>query len=99
MTILEEASTSSSLKSSSTISKKQNNVVPEDTNRNHLENIGLAASKLDSNKRDRSSSSINLDESVIRALSSSNSAMISAVGDRYITPEYLAPLPSSTVRI
>ena len=97
MTILEEASTSS-LKSSSTISKKQNNV-SEDANRNHLENIGLAASKLDSNKRYRSSSSINLDESVIRAFSSSNSAMISAVGDRYITPEYLAPLPSSTVRI
>ena len=98
MTILEEASTSSSLKSSSTISKKQNNV-SEDASRNHLENIGLAASKLDSNKRYRGPSSINLDESVIRALSSSNSAMISAVGDRYITPEYLAPLPSSTVRI
>ena len=95
MTILEETSTS--LKSSSTTSRKQNNV-SEDANQNHIEKGGLTASKIDSNKRNRNS--INLDETLIRALSTSNSsAMISAVGDRYITPEYLAPLPSSSVCI
>jgi hypothetical protein len=96
MTILEETATS--LKSSSTTSRKQNNV-SEDANRNHIEKGGLTASNIDSNKRNRNS--INLDETLlIRALSTSNSsAMISAVGDRYITPEYLAPLPSSTVCI
>ena len=95
MTILGDTSTSPN--SSSTTSRKQNNV-SEDANRNHIEKGGLTASKIDSNNRNRNS--INLDETFIRALSAStSSAMISAVGDRYITPEYLAPLPTSSVRI
>merc|ERR1712141_593413 len=72
----------------------QNNVV-EDDNRNHIEKGRLSASE--TNVISQTRNSINLDETLIRALSSSNnSAMISAVGDRYITPEYLAPLPSSS---
>ena len=91
MTILEEKATSQ--KTSSTSSRKS---VSEDDNRNHLEKGGIVgSSEINVNRRN----SINLDESLIRALTTSNnSAMISAVGDRYITPEYLAPLPSSSVR-
>ena len=93
MTILEEKATSH--KTSSTTSRKQNNV-SEDDNRNHIEKGGLIASEINVNTQNRNS--VNLDETLIRALSTSNnSAMISAVGDRYITPEYLAPLPSSSV--
>ena len=92
MTILEEPAAQ---KTSSTSSRKQNNVV-EDDNRNHIEKGRLSASE--TNVISQTRNSINLDETLIRALSSSNnSAMISAVGDRYITPEYLAPLPSSSV--
>ena len=94
MTILEEPAAQ---KTSSTASRKQNNVV-EDDNRNHIEKGRLSASE--TNVTSQTRNSINLDETLIRALSSSNnSAMISAVGDRYITPEYLAPLPSSSVSI
>ena len=94
MTILEEPAAQ---KTSSTASRKQNNVV-EDDNRNHIEKGRLSASE--TNVISQTRNSINLDETLIRALSSSNnSAMISAVGDRYITPEYLAPLPSSSVSI
>ena len=94
MTILEEPAAQ---KTSSTASGKQNNVV-EDDNRNHIEKGRLSASE--TNVISQTRNSINLDETLIRALSSSNnSAMISAVGDRYITPEYLAPLPSSSVSI
>ena len=91
MTILEEKAASQ--KTSSTSSRKS---VSEDDNRNHLEKGGIVgSSEINVNRRN----SINLDESLIRALTTSNnSAMISAVGDRYITPEYLAPLPSSSVR-
>ena len=95
MTILEEKATSQN--TSSTTSRKQNNV-SEDDNRNKIEKGGLIGSEINVNTHRRNS--VNLDETLIRALSTSNnSAMISAVGDRYITPEYLAPLPSSTVRI
>ena len=95
MTILEENSTSQ--KTSSTESRKQSNV-SEDTNRNRSELSGSPVSDISVNTHYRNS--IHLDESLIRALSTStSSAMISAVGDRYITPEYLAPLPSSSVRI
>ena len=95
MTILEENATSQ--KTSSTSSRKQNNV-SEDANRNHIEKGGLIASEINVNTQNRNP--VNLDETLLRALSTSNnSAMISAVGDRYITPEYLAPLPSSSVCI
>ena len=90
MTILEEKAASQ--KTSSTSSRKS---VSEDDNRNHLDKGGIVgSSEINVNRRN----SINLDETLIRALTTSNSsAMISAVGDRYITPEYLAPLPSSSV--
>jgi len=92
MTILEEYSTSQ--KTSTTASRKQNNI-SEDTNRNRSEISRPSAFEIIVNTQNRNS--INLDESLIRALSTStSSAMISAVGDRYITPEYLAPLPSSS---
>jgi hypothetical protein len=93
MTILEETATSQ--KTSSSTSRKQNNVA-EDDNRNHIEKSGLIASEINVNTQNRNS--VNLEETLLRALSTSNnSAMISAVGDRYITPEYLAPLPTSSV--
>ena len=90
MTILEEKAASQ--KTSSTSSRKS---VSEDDNRSHLEKGGIVGSpEINLNHRN----SIGLDETLIRALTTSNSsAMISAVGDRYITPEYLAPLPSSSV--
>jgi len=89
MTILEEKAASQ--KTSSTSSRKS---VSEDDNRSHLEKGGIVGSpEINVNHRN----SIGLDETLIRALTTSNSsAMISAVGDRYITPEYLAPLPSSS---
>ena len=91
MTILEEKAASQ--KTSSTSSRKS---VSEEDSRNHLEKGGISELSVNSERR----SSINLDETLIRALTASNnSAMISAVGDRYITPEYLAPLPSSSVCI
>ena len=93
MTILEETATSQ--KTSSSTSRKQNNVAEDDT-RNHIEKSGLIASEINVNTQNRNS--VNLEETLLRALSTSNnSAMISAVGDRYITPEYLAPLPTSSV--
>ena len=104
MTILEENSTP--LKSSSLSSKKEKDTtIAEDTNQNHIE---IASSRSGSSKTDLRSVSTLLtsasfdrnNSEVIRARAlslSANSAMISAVGDRYITPEYLAPLPSSSV--
>jgi len=84
MTILEEKAASQ--KTSSTSSRKS---VSEDDNRNHLEKGGIVgSSEINVNRRN----SINLDESLIRALTTSNnSAMISAVGDRYITPAIASP--------
>ena len=90
MTILEEKAAS---QKTSTSSRKS---VSEEDSRNHLEKGGISELSVNSERR----SSINLDETLIRALTASNnSAMISAVGDRYITPEYLAPLPSSSVSL
>ena len=91
MTILEEKAASQ--KTSSSSSRKS---VSEEDSRNHLEKGGISEISVNSQRRN----SISLDESLIRALTTSNnSAMISAVGDRYITPEYLAPLPSSSVSL
>ena len=63
MTILEENATSQ--KTSSTTSRKQNNV-SEDANRNHIEKGGLIASEINVNTQNRNP--VNLDETLAVAV-------------------------------